>query len=1113
MDELQAEVPLRLSQDSFIAIDDYLEEATSRKVKKVIPESRFARDALDSLAAKQESDDELDSPTALFKSRPSGKHQSSSTVKCSSGTRDNENLVLKQSIKSSPITGLAPRKAFVEDSEDDDELIDHIDHSDDNNKKHSIKCESEERDLSLLKSPIVSKKQTISPSRSLAKVEDVKQDVSNCAPVRFQPRALTGGGGEHKSQYSSPANLTHNLGASQPAAYSSSSPAPWDAKDVMKVKSFLALRPDRTHAFLDNLYRSRKAFADEIYHYNSQGLPVSIELQSKPAEVNSRIRGVERLITLRNEYLWLQNEKAQKKSELVNALNDDMDHSIHDQKYLEFKDLGLRLSQVEDEMASLIATTGLPAAAEPQSYETPVYQQSTTQVKSTQAPQLKSPSRNVGDRTAIPEAVNATPRQQTPVLKKSSESPSKPIHNDAANGQRSPLRTYTSTAATRDVTAYFSPPKPRNKPASYFDRDHSASFEFVKTIPVAQTEAEKSEYGQDTDDDLFTTHMNNPCESTYDNDDYGQDEDDVDMLEVAEEIERNPAISTAKQREAERPIFAETTGNVMRVEKPKNPSAFEPSSPKSSLLQHRWSRDVKMAMSQRFHLRGFRPYQLDAINATLGGKDAFVLMPTGGGKSLCYQLPAIITSGKTQGVTVVISPLLSLMQDQVEHLKKLRIQALLINGEVTPEHRRLVMDSLKEHDPQKFCQLLYITPEMLSKSQAMVSAFKSLHQRGKLARLVIDEAHCVSQWGHDFRPDYKLLGEVRRQFRGVPVIALTATATENVKVDVMHNLGMEKCEVFTQSFNRPNLQYEVRSKGKAKDVLDSMSETINTYYKQQTGIIYCLSKKNCESIAEKLSTEYGIKAHHYHAGMEPEEKMRVQRRWQDGQYNVIVATIAFGMGIDKPDVRFVFHHTIPKSLEGYYQETGRAGRDGKVSGCYLYYGYHDTSALKRMIDDGEGSYEQKERQRQMLRNVVQFCENRSDCRRVQILNYFGETFSKDECKGSCDNCKSKSRFESRDFSQYVPAAIRLVRNVERDNVTLLHCIDVFRGSNSKKISELGHDRLDEHGVGADIDRGNVERLFYRLLSEDVVAEHNKVSKSGFAHNYVQVGGDRNPIPE
>lgn len=485
------------------------------------------------------------------------------------------------------------------------------------------------------------------------------------------------------------------------------------------------------------------------------------------------------------------------------------------------------------------------------------------------------------------------------------------------------------------------------------------------------------------------------------------------------------------------------------------------------------------------------------------GKDAFVLMPTGGGKSLCYQLPSIVQSGETKGVTVVVSPLLSLMQDQVDHLQRLKIQALLVNGEVTQEHRQMVIQTLMAPNVQHFIQLLYVTPEMVNKSHAIIQCFQHLHRTNRLARIVIDEAHCVSQWGHDFRPDYKELGEFRKQFPGVPVMALTATATENVKVDVINVLGMDGCQVFTQSFNRPNLTYEVRSKEKA--CLDDIARTITDSHAGQSGIVYCLARKTCEQVAAKLKDQYGIKAAHYHAGMEPLERSNTQKNWQKGACDVIVATIAFGMGIDKPDVRFVVHHSIPKSLEGYYQETGRAGRDGQRSACYLYYGYGDTNQLKRMINDSDGSELQKERQRRMLRNIVQYCENRSDCRRVQVLAYFNEHFSNTDCHDTCDNCTSSGTFENRDLTDHAQNAILLVKRIENDRVTILHCVDIYRGSKNKKIIEYNHHDLHEFGLGSDLERGDVERLFYRLISEDALKELNIRNKFGFPIQYVQVG--------
>jgi bloom syndrome protein len=656
-----------------------------------------------------------------------------------------------------------------------------------------------------------------------------------------------------------------------------------------------------------------------------------------------------------------------------------------------------------------------------------------------------------------------------------------------------------------DINTYFSPSRKRNVLSPARDRqcglgpsNQDVSRKF------APTRIEYNDYHMpDSEGPPFTMTIGTPSMPLAVDDDFDLQSDDDDLLEAAESFENSRLCPEPSVLHHHREPFSETSANPIRNSPTTKASQSEPKLDQS-LMQHPWSRDVKAAMKNRFHLRGFRPNQLEAINATLSDKDAFVLMPTGGGKSLCYQLPSVISSGTTRGVTVVISPLLSLMQDQVDHLRALRIQAVLLNGEVTPEHRKFVLDALKGPRVEDFIQILYITPEMINKSQAILNALEKLHRQNKLARIVIDEAHCVSQWGHDFRPDYKELGAVRRQFPGVPWMALTATATENVKVDVMNNLGMRGCQVFTQSFNRPNLTYEVRKKGKATEVIESIVESINTSYLGQPGIIYCLSRKNCETLAKTLRDDHQIMADHYHAGMPSAERIEVQKKWQAGKLKVIVATVAFGMGIDKPDVRFVIHHTIPKSLEGYYQETGRAGRDGKRSGCYLYYGYQDTSKIKRMIEEGEGGWEQKERQFRMLRNVVQFCENKSDCRRVQVLNYFGEGFNREDCNNSCDNCNSDTTFESQDFTDLAATAVALVRKVEKQNVTLLHCVDVVRGGKSKKISDHRHHRLPEYGAGSDLNRGDVERLFYRLLTEDALREENETNRAGFTTQYVHL---------
>ncbi|KAJ5959606.1 uncharacterized protein N7479_006756 [Penicillium vulpinum] len=635
---------------------------------------------------------------------------------------------------------------------------------------------------------------------------------------------------------------------------------------------------------------------------------------------------------------------------------------------------------------------------------------------------------------------------------------------------------------------------------SFSRADLDAEFRGQKRLPPTSPTKTKVTHRPDSYENCISRNMGSTPLDSMDLDEFDWNVSDDDILEAAEGFDGAHQIPVREQASQNRKVFAETSGNILKAPVPKK-------SPGHSAFwsNHPWSQEVRKVLKDRFHLRGFRPNQLEAIDATLAGKDTFILMPTGGGKSLCYQLPSVVTGGRTTGVTIVISPLLSLMEDQVSHLRKLDVKAFMVNGDTEQEEKSWIMNQLS-HSGGEGMEVLYITPEMLSKSQALIRALEKLYQRNRLARLVIDEAHCVSQWGHDFRPDYKELGEVRARFPGVPVMALTATATENVKVDVMHNLKITDCEVFLQSFNRPNLTYEVRSKGKNDEVLASMAETIASSYRNQCGIIYCLSRKTCDKVAEDLQKKYRLKARAYHAGMSSKAKSEAQSNWQMGRVHIIVATIAFGMGIDKADVRFVMHHSIPKSLEGYYQETGRAGRDGKRSGCYLYYGYRDTATLKRMIDAGDGNGQQKARQKQMLRNVVQFCENRSDCRRVQVLAYFAEHFRREDCNNTCDNCKSGLVFELHDFTEQASWAIKIVRQFQntQEKVTVLYCSDILRGD-CKRPKAPEHRKMPGYGKGSDLDRAAAERLFYRLLGEDALAEDNVINKSDFAIQYIILG--------
>ena len=468
---------------------------------------------------------------------------------------------------------------------------------------------------------------------------------------------------------------------------------------------------------------------------------------------------------------------------------------------------------------------------------------------------------------------------------------------------------------------------------------------------------------------------------------------------------------------------------------------------------------ARQLLKTTFGYSEFRHHQEAIIQSILEGKDALALMPTGGGKSLCYQIPSLMLAG----TGIVISPLIALMQDQVDALQQLGIHAAFINSSLDYQTCEAVEQQLLNNE----LDLLYLAPERLLNSRTL-----DLLDRAQLALFAIDEAHCVSQWGHDFRPDYQQLSILTERFPDVPRIALTATAEPRTQKEIIQQLKLDNADVYISSFDRPNIRYAINEGSNAKDKLWLFLET---EHPQDSGIIYCLSRKKTEAIAEWLN-EKGRTALAYHAGLSAEQRKKNQERFLREDNIIIVATIAFGMGIDKPDVRFVAHLNLPKSIEAYYQETGRAGRDGKPSNAWMAYGLQDVITLRQFTDTSNANDQQKQVQRNKLEAMLGLCEL-TNCRRQALLEYFGETL-KEPC-GNCDNCQIPP--ETWDATEAAQKALSCVyKTGQRFGVN--YVVEVLVGKDDERIQRFRHDRISTFGIGADLPQTQWRTIFRQLIS-------------------------------
>ncbi|MEG4396982.1 DNA helicase RecQ [Microcoleus sp. BROC3] len=476
---------------------------------------------------------------------------------------------------------------------------------------------------------------------------------------------------------------------------------------------------------------------------------------------------------------------------------------------------------------------------------------------------------------------------------------------------------------------------------------------------------------------------------------------------------------------------------------------------------------LEQALKHFFGYGSFRPGQQEIVEAALQKRDMMIVMPTGGGKSLCFQLPALLKPG----LTVVVSPLIALMQDQVEALQDNGIGATFLNSTLSSQETRSRETAILEGK----IKLLYVAPERLL-GERFLPFLDIVANKLGISAFAIDEAHCVSEWGHDFRPEYRQMQRVRDRYPDIPIMALTATATERVRQDIIQQLTLRNPYIHVASFNRPNLYYEVRPKTK-----HSFAEVLQIIQKKGgSGIIYCLSRKKVDEVAYKLQ-QSGIQALPYHAGMNDVDRATNQTRFIRDDVQVMVATIAFGMGINKPDVRFVIHYDLPKNLEGYYQESGRAGRDNEPAHCSLFFGYGDVKMIDYIIEQKPDPQEQRIA-RQQLRRVINYAES-TDCRRTIQLSYFGDSFP-GNC-GTCDNCCNQKPVED-----WTIEAMKFLSCVARcqEKFGMNHIIDVLRGSKSQKVLQYQHHQLSTYGIGKDRSADEWKKLSRSLLNQGFLEE-------------------------